>query len=224
MISLLLLLQLTLQKNDKSDSSGPGPGGNGPGGDNPGGKGPGGPGPGDGPEPYISPTTQLERDIAGVRGATTSGNAEGNVPDWDPDKGKPKVEKNETNYEVLFVLGVVTATVAVAYMKTHWKKFADILQKLTIKYKNPPTNMKELFTWFSTELSIGDWMGDTSDPLKYIFFVLSAFDLLGYISNEQIGTTIAAVGVGITVSGWIADYFGVDSNKVSPTERAPLSP
>lgn len=98
-------------KNDKSNSGGPG--GNGPDGNNPDRKGPGGPGPG-GPGPggdnpggsLTPPNTQLARDIAGVRGAVTSGNIEGNVPNWNLTVDKPKEEINKED-PPLWLVGLI---------------------------------------------------------------------------------------------------------------------
>ncbi|HEX3012959.1 MAG TPA: hypothetical protein VHO92_01625 [Methanobacterium sp.] len=109
---------------DKSNSGGPGPGGpgpggNGPGGDNPGGNGPGGPGPGgDNPGGSLTPAnTQLARDIAGVRGAVTSGNTEGNVPNWNLTVDKPKEEINKEDPPLwlvgLIIGGVILGTALV---------------------------------------------------------------------------------------------------------------
>ncbi len=179
------------------------------------------------PNPPTEPSTQLGRDIAGVRQAVSSGNMEGTIPGWNLTVDRPVNETTveKTDYTVLFILGAIIATVAIAYMKTKSQKFAKILKKLGIKYKNPPKTTKELFTWISNEFSIADFIDDPRDPMAYVFFVLSCLDLLGYISNEQIGTLIAAIGLAITTQSWIQDYFGVDIGEyLNPTDRIPLIP
>jgi hypothetical protein len=49
-----------------------------------------------GPGPSNPPKTQLDRDIAGVRGAVSSGNTEENVPEW---TGDPRPEFTQEEYE-----------------------------------------------------------------------------------------------------------------------------
>jgi hypothetical protein len=223
-------------------SGGSGNGGNGGGSGGSGGSGGNGGGNGGSITPDNTPKTQLQRDIRYIRdfmSYTPTDNSQDDggqndkkpneppkMPDWNPDQDKPKNEKvEEKDYTVMLTLGVITATVAVAFMKTKSQKFGKMLKKLGIKYKNPPKNMKELFSWLSSELSISDFIEDPHDPLAYIFFALSSLDLLGYISNEQIGMTIAAIGFGITAMGWAEDYFGVDIGEIiNPTERVPLNP
>ena len=185
------------------------PGPNPPGPDTPDPNPPTSPAPNPPTEPQ-KPSTQLGRDIAGVRQAVADGSSV--IPPWSPDKPKDNSQVKSQDYLVYVVIGALIAIVTIAYAATKSPRIAYILRKLTEFLTKPPTTMEKLIAVLEDLFSIKELIYNPADPvgsaINVVTLVVSALGLLGFLPDWRVFALISAIFLAYSAIKIVQDYFG----------------
>jgi hypothetical protein len=185
------------------------PGPNPPGPDTPDPNPPTSPAPNPPTEPQ-KPSTQLGRDIAGVRQAVADGSSV--IPPWSPDKPKDNSQVKSQDYLVYVVIGALIAIVTIAYAATKSPRIAYILRKLTEFLTKPPTTMEKLIAVLEDLFSIKELIYNPADPvgsaINVVTLVVSALGLLGFLPDWRVFALISAIFLAYSAIKIAQDYFG----------------